>query len=173
MVVGKVKKLFKKVLCAIKVITPYCLRKYLSNVKREVVKNKPKAYYSEQGEDIILKSIFSYQAQGFYDDVGARHPIDSSNTYLFYKKGWCGINIDAFLGSMKMFNRKRPRDINLEIVISDTSERKKYYMFNCPKVNAFYKVSARPSPRQYTLVSTKEMQTFVLKDVLEENLPNG
>ena len=33
---------------------------------------------------------------------------------FFYKKGWRGINIDALPGSMDLFNKVRPNDINLE-----------------------------------------------------------
>ena len=32
---------------------------------------------------------------GFYVDVGCFHPKKHSNTYLLYKRGWSGINIDV------------------------------------------------------------------------------
>lgn len=38
---------------------------------------------------------------------------------IFYKKGWMEINIDAMPGSMKLFNKFCPRDINIEKLISD------------------------------------------------------
>src|SRR6186713_1276577 len=69
--------------------------------------------YSQEGEDLILKRFFSEKSGGFYVDVGAHHPKRFSNTYMFYKEGWSGINIDAMPGSMKLFNKVRSKDINL------------------------------------------------------------
>jgi len=79
--------------------------------------------YSQEGEDLILERFFEGMNTGFYVDVGAFHPKRFSNTYIFYKKGWHGINIDARPGSMKLFNFVRPRDINLEIPISNEKKR--------------------------------------------------
>ena len=62
----------------------------------------------------FLKKNFSKSLDTFID-VGAHHPMRFSNTYLFYKKKWKGINIDPLPGSMKLFNKLRPRDINLEL----------------------------------------------------------
>jgi len=95
--------------------------------------------YSQEGEDLILNRIFESQEDGFYIDIGAHHPKRFSNTYLFYKKGWKGINIDAMPGSMKLFNFLRPRDVNIETPISNNSEELTYYIFNDPALNGFSK----------------------------------
>ena len=72
--------------------------------------------YSIEGEDRIVRALlWQKHDKGFYVDVGAHHPFRFSNTYLFYTQGWSGINIDATPGSMKAFNKYRPRDINLEV----------------------------------------------------------
>ena len=55
--------------------------------------------YSQEGEDLILSRYFDGQREGFFIDVGAFHPIRFSNTYLFYRLGWSGINIEARPGS--------------------------------------------------------------------------
>ena len=49
---------------------------------------KPYTSYSQEGEDMILKSFFENKKhyRGFYVDVGAHHPVRYSNTYFFYKK---------------------------------------------------------------------------------------
>lgn len=75
--------------------------------------------YAQQGEDLILREILNYASTGFYVDVGAHHPFRFSNTYLFYKQGWRGINIDAMPGSMTLFHRFRPRDINIECGVAN------------------------------------------------------
>ena len=49
--------------------------------------------YAQEGEDLLLERILGKQGKGFYVDVGAHHPVRFSNTFLFYKRGWRGINI--------------------------------------------------------------------------------
>jgi hypothetical protein len=83
------------------------------------------------GEDIDL--VFYYESK---NNILKNVSIIISNgveidTYYFYLKGWSGINIDAMPNSMKIFDDLRPRDINLEIPISDKSEILTYYEFDC------------------------------------------
>ena len=59
--------------------------------------------YSQEGEDLILNRFLEDKTEGLYVDVGAHHPKRFSNTYLFYKKGWRGINIDAMPGKHETF----------------------------------------------------------------------
>jgi FkbM family methyltransferase len=99
-----------------------CMKKQLS----EFFYKKYNTSFSQCGEDTILANLFS-KPTGFYVDIGAFHPYKFSNTYLFYKKGWRGINIDAAPGSMTLFNKMRPHDINLEVAVSDTEENLTYY----------------------------------------------
>ena len=93
--------------------------------------------WSQEGEDMVLRRIYENRKTGFYVDVGAHHPKRFSNTYLFYRRGWSGINIDAMPGSMRQFQKWRPRDINLEIGVAQTSGTLNYYVFNEPALNGF------------------------------------
>ena len=76
--------------------------------------------FAQEGEDRVLFSLLfklhggKHIDNGFYVDVGAHHPYYLSNTYIFYRQGWRGLNIDAMPGSMALFEKNRPRDINLE-----------------------------------------------------------
>lgn len=74
-----------------------------------------KNFYSQDGEDTLLTAFYESQPEykGFYVDIGALHPLRFSNTQIFYDRGWHGINIDATPGSMKLFNKVRPNDINI------------------------------------------------------------
>jgi len=91
-------------------------------------------FFSQGGEDAILYGIFNKKTKkgerGFYVDIGAYHPYIHSNTYRFYINGWRGINIDACPGSMDLFNKLRPRDINLEIGIGDPENAPTFYMLD-------------------------------------------
>jgi FkbM family methyltransferase len=131
--------------------------------------------YAQSGEDLILSGLKKSQRKGFYVDVGAHHPKRISNTYLFYRRGWRGINIDPLPGSMALFNRVRPRDINLEIAISQIPGQLTYYMFNDGAFNSFdpsvierYRTDSRLRWRGQTTV-----QTYRLEDVLTKYLPEG
>lgn len=86
-------------------------------------------HYSQEGEDIILARIFSNQLNGFFVDVGAHHPTRFSNTYWAYRRGWNGINIEAAPGAKKLFDRIRPRDINLEVCVAESTGDLDFYLF--------------------------------------------
>ncbi|TDK42026.1 FkbM family methyltransferase [Algoriphagus formosus] len=131
--------------------------------------------FSQEGEDVLLKRIFDIRKKyrGFYVDVGAHHPYRYSNTYLFYRKGWSGINIDAMPDSMKAFNKVRARDINLEIPISDKKQVLTYYAFNEPALNGFSKELSekRDGHDNFKLLFTKDIETFTLEEILDQYLP--
>ena len=81
------------------------------------------------GEDVLLNKIFKKKI-GFYVDVGAPYPINGSNTYHLYKKGWKGINFDLMENNIKLFKFFRPRDISLNIAISSKKGFVNSYIFD-------------------------------------------
>ena len=86
----------------------------------------PKKTYSLLGEDTIINNFFK-KNNGIYVDIGCYHPLQGNNTYLLYKRGWKGLNIDINELSIELFKIKRPEDINLKIAVSDKSEKVDYY----------------------------------------------
>lgn len=78
-------------------------------------------------------------------------------------------------GSMKLFKKLRPEDINIEAAISDLSEELTYYMFNDPALNGFSELvsTTRDRLRGYKIVDRKVIKTQKLSDVLEAYLPEG
>lgn len=129
--------------------------------------------YSQEGEDLILNRILGEKKGGFYIDVGAHHPKRFSNTFFFYKRGWHGINIEARPGSKKLFDKFRPRDINLEIPISEKVEKLTYYIFNDPALNGFSSDQSKKLDglRDYKILSEIRLNTKTLKNVLDDYLP--
>lgn len=126
--------------------------------------------YSQYGEDMILDFIFRDSNKGFYVDVGANNPKIQSNTQFFYEVGWNGINIDALPGSMKVFNRQRSRDINLEIPVFDSEKTLTFFMFKDSMYNTFSEEKAASVPN--TLLGKKELQTKTLSWILDTHLNN-
>ena len=67
--------------------------------KLKILKRKfkyKKKSYSFGGVDLLIDYIFKNKNKGFYIDIGCQHPISNNNTYLLFKKGWTGINIDLY-----------------------------------------------------------------------------
>ena len=94
------------------------------------IKNKffiKKKSYSMEKEDLEITKRLNKIKNGFYVDVGGYHPVHRNNTYLLYKKNWRGINIDLSKFSIDLFNFARPEDINLNVAVSKTNKKIKYY----------------------------------------------
>ena len=129
--------------------------------------------YSQEGEDLVLNRIFENRPTGFYVDIGAFHPFRFSNTFLFYQKGWRGINIDATPGSMAAFHAYRPRDINLEAAIGKPGDSFPYYLFNEPALNTFssdLKDQYVQKP-EYEVIQTVMITPQPLSELLNEHSP--
>ncbi|MBW4490173.1 MAG: FkbM family methyltransferase [Trichocoleus desertorum ATA4-8-CV12] len=162
------------------VLRPY--KRKAAALYHKVVPKQPDGYrpsYSQEGEDMILARIFENRKSGFFVDIGAFHPQCLSNTYYFYLQGWQGINLDAMPGSMAAFNQLRPKDINLEIPISDSKQVLTYYSFNLSNFNGFSKeLSAERDGitvgdgTEVKVVSETELETSTLAEVLDQYLPN-
>ena len=133
--------------------------------------------YAQDGEDVVLASFFQGRKKykGFFVDVGAHHPVRFSNTWMFYRHGWRGINIDPTPGSMRSFRFLRWRDINLEIGIGAQTTQLLFYCFNEPALNTFDGVlaSERNSGKPYRIVNTISVPVEPLVNVLNKHLPAG
>lgn len=126
--------------------------------------------FSQMGEDRILSIIFAKKKNGFYVDVGAYHPKLYSNTYLLYLQGWNGINIDPMPNSMKLFNKMRPRDINLEIAIARESKKREYYIFDESALNGFSKKisKSRHTKGPYKVIKKTNIISHSLSEILNK-----
>lgn len=133
-----------------------------------------KRSFSQEGEDLILHRIFERKSEGFYVDVGAHHPFKFSNTYLFYRKGWRGINIEPNPEAIELFKKYRPKDINLNLAIGQGGELT-YYMFNEPALNTFDKFLAmnRTKSGEYHIIKEMKIETYPLKKVLDMYLSDS
>ena len=74
--------------------------------------------------------MFDQNYIGNFVDLGCYHPTRYNNTFQMYKNGWRGINVDLNPLSIELFNFLRPKDINLNIAISDKTEETEYYFID-------------------------------------------
>ena len=104
------------------------LMKILSLYRQTFLKKINKDFYSQFGEDKILFEIIpKAMLKGFYVDVGCFHPKKYSNTYMLYKRGWRGVNIDMEEDKINTFKIARPGDFNYLGAISDKIENVKIF----------------------------------------------
>jgi len=130
--------------------------------------------FSQEGEDIILDGLLQVKEKGFYVDLGSYHPVKYSNTLKFYLRGWNGINVDATPGSMKIFDKIRNRDINVETAISDVAGEMTYYQFNEPALNTFDSSVLRDCEEAgYKLISKKTVLIRPIMEVLDTYVPRN
>src|SRR5919107_875687 len=67
--------------------------------------------YAQNLEDYHLARLFAGQADGFYIDVGAGHPVADNVSFWFYLQGWRGIIIEPQKALAELYACVRPRDI--------------------------------------------------------------
>jgi len=115
-----------------------------------------KISYSLNAVDLIIDYIFKNKNNGFYLDVGSQHPISNNNTYLLFKRGWSGINIDLDKKNIDLFNTARPNDINLNLAISsDVAEKNLYFYHDKSPINTLDKVVS-----DFQAATVKEIKTI-------------
>ena len=128
------------------IIKNYILKNSLINkiylLLKIIKKSKKRYYYGENAEDVLINSFFKKKRKGVYLDIGCYHPIRGSLTYILYKKGWSGINIDISKNTINLFNICRPNDLNLNIGVSDKNGTTEYFQASLiNQANSLNKIS--------------------------------
>ena len=144
--------------------TIYKIKLYLSLLRYRGLKRK--LHYSRNREDLFLINYFKDTLKGRYIDVGAYHPFRNSNTYLLYKKGWTGINIDLSKTSIDLFKLARPKDINLNLAISDV--RKKIKVYQNKDLGMMNTINPKYASLYLEKFRAKETWSNNLNNILEE-----
>jgi len=95
------------------------VRTKLYQFRKAYLTNFLRFYYSQFGEDVIIRSFIRKQRAGFFVDVGCYHPKKYSNTYWLYKRGWRGINVDMEQHKIALFDLVRRRDVNITAAVAN------------------------------------------------------
>jgi hypothetical protein len=96
--------------------------------------------FNSNGNTKFSKQILRNIKKGIYLDIGCYHPFKDSQTSLFYKKGWRGVNLDISKETIDMFNIFRPKDINLHLGLSTKNGKQfAYYEGNISTVSSLDK----------------------------------
>ena len=139
---------------------------YIRNLKYLLKKS-----YSQFEEDLFLKTYFKNKRDGFFIDIGCHHPFKGNNTYLLYKSGWSGINIDLNQLGIDLFDIARPRDKNICTAISNKDGFIEYYLPDNNPLSTeitierkFSKILQEHHGNQYEAFKTKSMTWNSLED---------
>jgi hypothetical protein len=126
--------------------------------------------YSFTGEDRILESLCKSRIteSGFYVDVGCNHPIFLSNTYLFYKRGWRGICIDANEKLIRKYKFYRPRDKGFCALVSNTKEKREFYKLTNDVLSTTEQHLLEPYTKQGQSIETTLMEPVSLTEILDD-----
>lgn len=110
-----------------------------------------KKSYSMCGEDIIVKFIFDILKidKPTFIDIGANHPYRGNNTFLLYKNGSRGINIEPNIFLWKKLKKHRKKDINLNIGISDRVGELDFYKISPNAMSTFSEKEAYRLKNEY------------------------
>lgn len=66
------------------------------------------SYVSQQGEDALLDIFFRFQKTGYFVDVGAFDGVHLSNSYVFERRGWSGLCVEAAPVYYELCVKNRP-----------------------------------------------------------------
>jgi FkbM family methyltransferase len=116
---------------------------------RKFTSTQPEAYkisFSQCGEDLIVDFILTSclrVPEVSYLDLGAYHPTEMSNTYLFYRRGSRGVCVEPDPAHSDAIRRGRPRDscLNAGIGVAQAAEAE-FYRMTSPTLNTFSKEDA-------------------------------
>ena len=142
------------------------LKNYPSYFLRKI-KSK-KISFSQTGLDLLLSNIFKNYKKGFYIDVGCNHPVYNNNTFIFYQKGWRGLNIDLDKSSIDLFNIYRKNDLNIHAALSSSNHTQNVYEFHAksPLNTLVHKVA---NYQKAKVKNTYEINTQTLNQIIEKN----
>ena len=130
-----------------------------------------KKSYSISNVDLIIDRMFSNIHKGTFIDVGCNHPIKFNNTYLLYKRGWRGINIDLDKKSIEEFNKIRNEDYNIQSLISseDGIEKEIYYYHLRSAINTVSKDLINYRKTKKKDIKIKKKKTCTLSRIIDES----
>lgn len=141
----------------------------LYTICRRLFNKNAMNYFSQTGEDIIIKELQENKKNGFYVEVGCHEPILMSNTFNLYLDGWNGLCIDANPALVKKFKKYRPNDVVLCEAVSDKRGEVLFYEFDRPAVNTIDEESIEEWKKKWQLLSARKVVTKTLDEILMEN----
>jgi FkbM family methyltransferase len=121
--------------------------------------------WSQCGEDLVIDFLFQQLniEKPSYIDIGAHHPSFINNTFLFYRKGARGINIEPDSALLEEFKLKRKEDINLGIGIGEEEATTDFFIMNEPTLNTFLREEAERMVNENSNAEIREIKKIRIR----------
>src|ERR1700736_6249747 len=132
--------------------------------------------YAQAGEDLIVDFIAkAMQIDNMtYLDIGAHHPVQFSNTYLFYKRGHRGVLIEPDPDLNATIKRVRPQDICIDAGVGLRAvTASKFFVMSTRTLNTFSEIEAK----RYEAMGTHRIERILdipmitLGEILADRFP--
>jgi FkbM family methyltransferase len=129
--------------------------------------------YAQAGEDLIVDFVAGAMQidEITYLDIGAHHPIQFSNTYLFYKRGFRGVLVEPDPELMASIRRVRPRDTCIEAGVGvHPASDARFFVMSTRTLNTFSEEEAK----RYEAMGTQRIEKILpvpmltIDDILAE-----
>ena len=118
--------------------------------------------FSQFGEDLFILDFFKNQKKGIYVDLGAFHPMRLSNTYLLFKKGWSGTNVDLNPITIDLFNLARKNDYNICCLMAGKENLLKDVYFE--DWSAANSITSNENLSEKKQMKTRTFESLIYKD---------
>ena len=140
-------------------------------IKKLYYEKYTKKSYSISNVDLIIDRMFSKVEKGVFIDLGCNHPIKFNNTYLLYKRGWRGINIDLDKESIDEFNKIRDKDYNIQSLISTNigEEKEIYYYHSRSAINTLSRELLEHRKTKKDSIKILKETTNTLENIIEKS----
>ena len=140
-------------------------------IKKLYYEKYTKKSYSISNVDLIIDRMFSKVEKGVFIDLGCNHPIKFNNTYLLYKRGWRGINIDLDKESIDEFNKIRDKDYNVQSLISTNigEEKEIYYYHSRSAINTLSRELLEYRKTKKDSIKILKETTNTLENIIEKS----
>ena len=140
-------------------------------IKKLYYEKYTKKSYSISNVDLIIDRMFSKVEKGVFIDLGCNHPIKFNNTYLLYKRGWRGINIDLDKESIDEFNKIRDKDYNVQSLISTNigEEKEIYYYHSRSAINTLSRELLEHRNTKRDSIKILKETTNTLENIIEKS----
>ena len=134
--------------------------------------------FSQAGQDKIVETIMRKCGitNPSYLDVGCNHPVEISNTALFYRGGSCGVVVDASEAHRHRWELLRPKDIFVNAAVSPFSgENTTFYMLDeysgrnstdLDTLNEFIK-EAKSVGNKFNITKTVSVKTRTINEIVD------
>ena len=133
------------------------------------------ASFAQQGEDLVVGGLLRQMGveTPTYLDVGAFHPIECNNTYLFYRNGGRGVLVEPNVSLAPELRRVRPGDTTLNVGIGVTDDpAADFYVMAASQRHTFDKDEAERLQREegLAIVGVVKMPLVNINKVIDEHL---